>query len=103
MINHDKSCDIAECLGYKNCKCRRKVVGESVEECSKHIDEDEMTYNKTLNTIPLNYYNKVCGFCTLYIVLFVVFLVLSTVISTVFVYFYSYSKKSITNVYYQYK
>ena len=52
-----------------------------------------MIYNETLDTIPLNDYKKVCGSCTLYIVLFVVFLVTSTVISSVFIYFYWYSKK----------
>ena len=46
-----------------------------------------------LNAIPLNDYKKVCGSCTLYIVLFAVFLVTTTVISTVFVSFYWYSKK----------
>ena len=40
-----------------------------------------MIYNETLNTIPLNDYKNVCGYCTLYIVLFVVFLVTSTAIS----------------------
>ena len=29
-----------------------------------------MIYNETLSTIPLNDYKKVCGSCTLYIVLF---------------------------------
>ena len=80
----NKSCDIGEYLDYKNCKCRRKIVGELVEECSKNIDENEMVYNKTLN-VSLNDYK--CGSCTLYIVLFAVFLVTSAIISTV-IYFY---------------
>ena len=50
----DKSCDIGEYLDYKNCKCRRKIVGELVGECSKNIDENEMIYNETLNVITLN-------------------------------------------------
>ena len=45
------------------------------------------------------HYKKVCGSCTLYIVLFAVFLVTSTVISTAIIYFYWYSKK-ITNANY---
>ena len=61
-----------------------------------------MIYNETLNTVPLNNYKNVCGSCTLYIVLFAVFLVTSTVISTILTYFYWYSKKNITNVYYYY-
>ena len=31
----DKSCDIGEYLDYKNCKCKRKIIGSLVEECSK--------------------------------------------------------------------
>ena len=96
----DKSCDIGEYLHYENCKCRKKIVGELVEESSKNIDENEMIYNETLNTILLNDYKKVCGSCTLYIALFAVFLVTSTVINTAFIYFYWYSKENITNFYY---
>ena len=101
----DKLCDIGEYFDFKNCKCRRKMAGELVEECSKNIDENEMIYNETLNTIslnavPLNDYKKVCGSCTLYIVLFAVFLATSTVISAVFIYFYWHLKKNITNAYY---
>ena len=87
----DKSCDIGEYLDYKNCKCRRKIVGELVEECSKNIDENEMVYNETLDVISLNIYK--CNSFTLYIVLFVVFLVTSICISSIFIYFYWYSKK----------
>ena len=47
-----------------------------------------MIYNENLNAIlldaiPMNFYKKLCGSGTLYIVLFAVFLVTSTVISTV--------------------
>ena len=70
-------------LDYKNCKCRRKIVGELVEECSKNIDENKMIYNETLNKIPLNDYE--CGSCTLYIVLFVVYLVAIIAISAIFI------------------
>ena len=92
----DKSCDIGEYLDYNNCKYRRKIVVSLVEECSRNIDENEMIYNETLDTIRLNYYKKVCGSCAIYIVLFVVFLVTSLVISSAFIYFYWYSKKNIT-------
>ena len=47
-----------------------------------------MLYNETLNailpnSIPLNDYKKVCGSCTLYIVLFAVFFITSMFKSTV--------------------
>ena len=45
----DKLCDVGEYLDYKNCKCRKKLVDELVEEFSKNIDGKEMIYNKNLN------------------------------------------------------
>ena len=35
----DKSCDVGECLDYKNCKCRKRLIDKLVEECSEIIDE----------------------------------------------------------------
>ena len=93
----DKSCDVGEYLDYKNCKCRQKIAGSLVEECSKNIDENETIRNETLN-VSLSDYK--CNSCTLYFVLFVIFLVTIIVISAVFVYFYWYSKKNITHFYY---
>ena len=43
----NKSCDV-EYLDYINCKCRKKIVGELVKECSENIDENKMIYNGTL-------------------------------------------------------
>ena len=59
-----------------------------------------MIYNEVLNTILLdafsvNDYKRVCGSCTLYIVLFAAFLVTSTVICTVFTYCHWYSEKKL--------
>ena len=45
----DKSCDVWEYLDYKNCKCRKKLTGKLVEECSINIDENEMIYSNNLN------------------------------------------------------
>ena len=92
----DKLCAIGEYLDHKNCKCRRKIVGELVEECTKNIDENEMVYKNTFNVLVTDYK---CGFCTLYIALFVVILVVSVIIGCVFIYLW-YSKKNITNFYY---
>ena len=86
----DKSCDTGEYLDHKNCKCRRKVVGELVEECSKNIDENKMVYKETFNILLNNYK---CNSCTLYVLLFVVILVISVIISSIFIYFYWYSKR----------
>ena len=53
----DKLCDIREYLGYKSCKCKKKIIDKLVEECSENIDGNEMLYNETFNTIPLNLCN----------------------------------------------
>ena len=51
-----------------------------------------MLHNETsdvisLNTIPLNIYKKVCGSCTIYIVLLTIFFITCICISSVFIYF----------------
>ena len=82
----DKSCFIGEY--YKNCKCRKRITGKLVEECSKNIYE-----NETLDIIPLDAYKKVCNSCMVFIVLFVVFLITSICTCSVFIYFHWYFKK----------
>ena len=51
------------------------AIDKLVEECSENIYENQMLYNETLDTIPLNVYKKVCNSCMIYIVLFVVLLI----------------------------
>ena len=36
---YGKSCDVGECLGYENCKCRKKLINKLVEECTENIDK----------------------------------------------------------------
>ena len=101
----DKSCGVGEYLDYKNCKCGKRLVDKSVEECNENIDEKElhstelhsnkMIYNKSLND-----YRKICASCTICIVLFSIFFMISVSISSVFIYFYWYLKSNtnITNI-----
>ena len=58
----DKSCDVGEYLDYINCKCRKRLIDNLVEECSENIDGNEMIYNGNLND-----YRKICNSCTVYI------------------------------------
>ena len=95
----DKSSDAGQYLDYKNCKCKKKLVDKLVEECNENIDEKElhstellsykMIYNKTLND-----YRKMCGSCTIYIVLFTIFFIIGISISSVFIYFHWYLKSN---------
>ena len=86
----DKSCDVGEYSDYKNCNCRKRIIGKLVNECSENIYE-----NETVDITPLNVYKKVCNSCVIYIVSFVVFLIANIYISSVFIYFYWYLKKII--------
>ena len=47
----DKLCDVGEYLDYKNCKCRKRLFDNLVEECSENIDGNQMLYNETLDVI----------------------------------------------------
>ena len=35
----NKACDVGEYLEYENCKCRKKLVDELVDECVETVDE----------------------------------------------------------------
>ena len=87
VINHVTI--IWEYLDYENCKCRKNLVDKLVEECSENIDGNEMIYNTTLND-----YEKVCNYCTIYIVIFVIFFIISISISSAFIHFHWYLKRS---------
>ena len=57
-------CDVGEYIGYKNCKCRKKIIDKLIiEECSEKINGNEMIYNKVLNS-----YKNACNSCTIRIV-----------------------------------
>ena len=60
----DKPSDVQEYLDYENCKCRKKLAGKIVEECSENIDKNDMI------SVTLNGYRSVCNCCTTYIALF---------------------------------
>ena len=87
----DKSYDVGECLDYGNCKCRKTLIDEFVEECSKNIDENKMA--KITLTEDQNKINVV-----LYFVLFSIIFRINIGIGAYFVYFHWYSKQDVTRV-----
>ena len=66
----DKSCTISECLDYKNCKCKKRLVDKLAEECNETIDEEKLTLIENGNS----YKRKSC---ILYIVLFSIFFIIN--------------------------
>ena len=84
----DESCDIGEYLDYENCKCRKKLFDKLVEECTKSINEIEITEITQVK----NEHKDKCSSCTLYIVLFSIFFTVRTGIRVYFVYSHMYLK-----------
>ena len=68
---------LGEYLDYKNCKCRKRLGDELVEECTENIDEVKIPSE--------NEHKNKCSSCTLYIVLFSIFFAINIGIGTYFV------------------
>ena len=79
----DKACNVDEYLDYENCKCRKKLVDQIVDECSETVKEVKLT--KITLTENENSYK--CSSCTVYIVLMIVAFTICVGISTYFVYY----------------
>ena len=90
----DKSCDIGEYLDYENCKCRKRLVDELVEECTENAEEVKLA---KITSAENENKNK-CSSCVLYIVLFSIIFTINVGIGTYFVYFHWYLKKDVTRV-----
>ena len=77
----DKSCVVAEYLGYENFKCRKKIANKLIEECTETIEEvklAQITLSEDKNERK----------CMLYIVLFSIVLTIDIGIVSCFVYTY---------------
>ena len=68
---------LGEYLDYKNCKCRKRLGDELVEECTENIDEVKIPSE--------NEHKNKRSSCTLYIVLFSIFFAINIGIGTYFV------------------
>ena len=89
----DKSCDIGEYLDYKSCKCRKRLIDELVDECTKTVKE----VKPTIITLAENENSYKCSSCTVYIVLFSIFFIINVGIGSYFVY-YEYMNRNKRNV-----
>ena len=81
----DKSCSISEYLDYSNCKCRKKLLGPLVEECTKNIYE-----TKLVNVTVGNENNSRCTSYVIYKVLFWIFLIFFIISFGIIIYFVYY-------------
>ena len=90
----DKSCNIGEYLDYENCKCRKKLVGKLVEECTENTEKTRLVEK----TLAKNENKHKYSSCTLFIVLFSIIFTINIGIGIYFIYFYWYLKKDIPRV-----
>ena len=79
----DKTCDIGEYFYYENCKCRKKIVDELVDECTETIEEVKPAKITPAENESENKYSP----CTVYITLMIVVFTIFTGIATYFVYY----------------
>ena len=91
-----KSCDFSECLDYKNCKPKKRLVDilverSSAEECTENIDETRLV---EINSAKNENKHK-CSSCMLYMVLFQYFLQLTLELVSIFLCFYWHLKKDV--------
>ena len=70
-------------FGLWNCKCRKTLVDQIIDECTETIEEVKLANITVENK---NGYYK-CSSCTVYIALIIVFLTIFTGITIYFVYY----------------
>ena len=75
----DKSCNIGEYLDYENCKCRKRLVDELIDEFTETIAEEVKLANITLTENENSYYD--CSSCKVYIVFMMVVFTIFTEIT----------------------
>ena len=89
----DKSCNFGECLDYKNCKCRKRLLDKLVEECGENVDEAKLTEMALAKNE--NHYKS--SSCVVYIVLFWIFFTINVGgISAYLIYFHGRLKNMLT-------
>ena len=79
----DKVYDVSEYLEYENCKCRKNLVDELVDECTETVEEVKLA--KITLAEDENKYK--CTSCTVSVVLMIVVFRICAGISTYFVYY----------------
>ena len=77
----DKYCDVGQYLNYKNFVCRKRILGDLIEQCNSVVDESIMRGNKS---------DLDCPSQMPYVVLFMVFLLVSALLVGAFVYYFRY-------------
>ena len=83
----DKNCDFSEYLDYENCKCRKKLVDELIDECTETIEEVKLANITTMEMHSFENENSYkYNSCIVYIVLMIIVFTIFTGITIYFTY-----------------
>ena len=85
-FEYDKNCDSSEYLDYENCKRRKKLVDELIDECAETIEEVKLAKTTPIELHLTKNENKYSS-CKVYIVLMIVAFTIFTGITIYFVYY----------------
>ena len=92
-VKCDKVYDVGEYLHYEHCKCRKKLVGKLVDECTETTEEVKLAKI----TLVENKNSYKCSSCTVYTVLFwILFTINVGGIGAYFIYFREHLEKMYT-------
>ena len=89
----DKACNVGEYLDHENCKWRKQLVEQTVDECAETVEEVKIAKI----TLAENENMYKCSSCTVYIVLFSTIFTINVGIVTYYLYSQYYTKKDIQN------
>ena len=85
----DKNSDFSEYLDYENCKCRKKLVDELIDECTETNEEVKLAKITSMELHSTENENKYSP-CKVYIVLMIVIFTIFTGI-TIYFFYYNWS------------
>ena len=88
----DKSCDVGEYLDYENCKCKKRLINKSVNECTETIEEVKLFNIMFAENENENSCKRIS--CTVYIVFLLIYFTINVGgIVTYYIYSQWYLKK----------
>ena len=81
QCEYKKTCDIGKYLEYENCKCRKKLVDQIIDDYTETIEEVKLAKITLAENERKNKYSS----CTVYIALMIAAFAIFTGITTYFV------------------
>ena len=94
----DKYCDVGQYLDYEICKCRKKLIGKLLVECTENIDEVKIAEITSTEMHSARHENLCVCFYKICVILAEIALAISTEIGAYLAYSHWYLKKDVTHI-----